>query len=191
MNESYITESISSQKVFRRLLSYTKPFIKKLSLAFAVLLLATGADVVGPILIKIFIDQYLTPGIFEWKPILLLAGGYLSLHFSAVSLNFYQLVSFQKIALWIIHQLRLDVFSKVQSLGLSFFDRTPGGSLVSRITNDTESIKELYVSVLSTFVQNIVFLIGILIAMFILNPVLPVIGEGNISKFNPSFFNSG
>lgn len=175
MHESYITESISNQKVFKRLLSYTKPHMKKLSLAFAVLLLATSADVVGPILIKIFIDQYLAPGILEWKPILLLAGGYLFLHFSAVSLNFYQLVSFHKIALWIIHQLRLDVFSKVQSLGLSFFDKTPGGSLVSRITNDTESIKELYVSVLSTFVQNIVFLIGILIAMFILNPLLAVL----------------
>ncbi len=54
----------------------------------------------------------------------------------------------------------------VQKLSLSFFDRTPIGTLVSRITNDTEAIKDFYVSVLSTFVKNIVFLVGILVAMF-------------------------
>lgn len=175
MNNSFINESISKQNTFRRLLSYTKPHKKTLGITFTILLLSTAADVIGPILIKIFIDDYLTPGIFEWKSILILAIGYLILHFTSVGLNFYQFFSFQKIALWIIHQLRLDVFSKVQHLGLSFFDNTPGGSLVSRITNDTEAIKDLFVSVLSTFVQNIVFLIGIIIAMFILDPKLALL----------------
>ena len=172
MNNIEAQERISKDKVFRRLLSYTRPHIKPLLLAFTVLLLATAADVVGPILIKIFIDDYLTPSIFEARPLILLAISYLSLHLISVTLNFYQLISFQKIALWIVHKIRLDVFSKVQYLGLKFFDNTPGGSLVSRITNDTEAIKELYVSVLSTFVQNIVLLIGIIIGMFILDPQL-------------------
>lgn len=151
-------------------MSYTRPHVKPLSYAFFLLLLATTADVLGPILIKIFIDDYLTPGIFDLKSILLLAGGYLILHFASVFISYYQLFSFQKIALWIIHQLRIDIFAKVQRLGLSFFDKTPGGSLVSRITNDTEAIKELYVNVLSTYVQNTVYLIGIIIAMFYLDP---------------------
>lgn len=172
MNKELSHENISGQKVFRRLLSYAKPHAKSLSIAFSLLLLATGADVLGPIIIKIFIDNYLTPRIFDLQPLLLLGLSYLLLHITAVVFNFYQLFSFHRIALWIIHQLRVDVFGKVQHLGLSFFDKTPGGSLVSRITNDTEAIKELYVSVLSTFVQNIVFLIGILIAMFFLNPKL-------------------
>jgi ATP-binding cassette subfamily B multidrug efflux pump len=169
MNDLYTTETVAKKKVLRRLLTYLKPHLRSLLLAFTVLMLATGADVIGPILIKIFIDDYLTPRIFEWKSLALLGGGYLLLHFTAVGLNYYQLFSFQKIALWIIHQLRNDVFGKVQHLGLTFFDKTPGGSLVSRITNDTEAIKDLYVSVLSTFVQNIVLLIGIFGAMFYLN----------------------
>lgn len=167
-NES--TETLSKKRTFRRLMSYTKPHVKSLSYAFILLLLATTADVLGPILIKIFIDDYLTPGIFDLKSILLLAVGYILLHLTSVFISYYQLFSFHKIALWIIHQLRIDVFSKVQRLGLSFFDKTPGGSLVSRITNDTEAIKELYVSVLSTYVQNTVYLIGIIIAMFYLDP---------------------
>ena len=54
---------------------------------------------------------------------------------------FFQLVKFQEIALKIIQQLRIDIFSKVQSLGLKYFDQTPAGSIVSRVTNDTEAIK--------------------------------------------------
>jgi len=173
--EYFLSETVSKKNTFKRLLSYTKPHIKELSLAFTILLLATGANVLGPILIKIFIDDHLTPKVFDLQPILFLGIGYMLLHFSAVLLTFYQLFSFQRIAMWIIHQLRLDVFGKVQHLGLAFFDKTPGGSLVSRITNDTEAIKDLYVSVLSTFVQNIVFLIGILVAMFFLDSKLALL----------------
>lgn len=49
--------------------------------------------------------------------------------------------------------MRVEVYEHVQKLSLSFFDRTPIGTLVSRITNDTEAIKDFYVSVLSTFVK--------------------------------------
>ena len=65
--------------------------------------------------------------------------------------------------------MRVEVYEHVQKLSLSFFDRTPIGTLVSRITNDTEAIKDFYVSVLSTFVKNVVFLVGILVAMFLLD----------------------
>ncbi|HEX7064347.1 MAG TPA: ABC transporter ATP-binding protein [Bacillales bacterium] len=169
MSERFEKETLSRKKVFRRLLSYTKPHIKVMSLAFVVLMAATASDVLGPILAKIFIDDYLAPRNFDTAALVILGGGYMLLHLSSVFLNYYQLFTFQKIALWIIQQLRVDVFGKVQHLGLNFFDKTPGGSLVSRITNDTEAIKELFVGVLSTFVQNIIFLIGIFIGMFFLN----------------------
>lgn len=162
-------EKITQKRVVSRLFAYLKPHTKSLIFAFLILALATAADVVGPIIIKIFIDDYLTPRIFEWEILLLLGGGYLLLQLSSVVLHYFQYLNFNKIAQWVIQQIRVDVFSKVQHLGLSFFDRTPAGSLVSRITNDTEAIKDLYVSVLSTFVQNIVFLIGIFISMFFLN----------------------
>ena len=148
---------------------YTRPHLKLMSIAFLFLLLATGAELLGPILVKIFIDDHLVPRDFDNQALIFLAVLYLLLHVGAVFLNYFQLFLFQKVALKIIQQLRIDVFSKVQKLGLSFFDRTPAGALVSRITNDTESIKDLYVSVLATFVQNVIFLIGIFVAMFYLN----------------------
>ena len=79
------------------------------------------------------------------------------------------MVKFQEIALYIVQQLRIDVFSKVQALGLKYFDQTPTGSIVSRVTNDTEAIKDMFVTVISTFIQSGCLLIGIFIAMFILD----------------------
>ncbi|MBC2723355.1 ABC transporter transmembrane domain-containing protein [Desulfosporosinus sp.] len=155
--------------VIRRLLIYLRPHSKALSVALVVLFLATFADVVGPILVKIFLDRHLMPRSFDFTDLLLLGSGYLGLHLLSVGLNYYQLVSFNQIALKVIQQLRVDVFSHVQRLALVVFDKTPAGALVSRITNDTEAIKELFVGVLATIVQNIVFLIGIFIAMFSLD----------------------
>ncbi|UTR10769.1 ABC transporter transmembrane domain-containing protein [Evansella sp. LMS18] len=155
--------------VFKRLMAYGKPHLKWILIAFLLLVGGTGAEILGPILIKIFIDDFLTPRVFELQPLIMLGAGYLLLHVSAAVMNYSQLLLFQKIALRIIQQLRIDVFAKVEKLGLSFFDQFPAGGLVSRITNDTEQVKELYVSVLAIFVQNIVFLIGIFIAMFVLN----------------------
>lgn len=145
------------------------PHRKHLLLAFVLLLFATTADLAGPKLIQIFIDDYLTPRNFDKHQLILLGGGYLVLFAVSAVLQYFQLVSFHKIALRIIQQLRIDVFGRVQHLGLTFFDNTPVGSLVSRITNDTEAIKDLFVSVLSTFVQNIVFVIGVFVAMFFLD----------------------
>lgn len=154
---------------FLRLLGYMKGHRPALILAFTLLIFGTSSDVVGPLLIKNFIDQYLTPERFPTRPLVILGGAYLGLQVTAVVLNYLQMILFQTIALKIIQRLRIDVFGKVQHLGLAFFDRTPTGALVSRITNDTETIKDLYVSVLSTFVQNLVFLIGVFISMFVLN----------------------
>ncbi|AHF06847.1 multidrug ABC transporter ATP-binding protein [Desulfitobacterium metallireducens DSM 15288] len=160
---------VNQRSVLMRLLRYLRPHIKPLIYAFSILLCATAADVAGPVLIRIFIDDFLAPRIFDITALIMLGGGYLGLVLLSAVLHYRQLVAFNQIALKIIQTLRVEVFSKVQFLGLRFFDFTPGGALVSRITNDTEAIKELYLGVLSTYVQNIVFLCGIFIAMFVLD----------------------
>ncbi|WP_227395448.1 ABC transporter ATP-binding protein [Jeotgalibacillus aurantiacus] len=156
-------------KVLKRLLSYTVPFKKPIALAFVLLLLMIGGEVAGPFLIKIFIDDYLTPGIFPFQEIAALASAFIVIQIGNVFITYFQLLKFQQIALNIIQQLRIDVFKHVQDLGASYFDQTPAGSIVSRVTNDTEAIKEMFVSVLVGFIQSAFLLVGIFIAMFILN----------------------
>ena len=165
-------QSISAKEqraVLKRLLSYGSNHKKQFVIAFSLLLFATLGEIVGPLLIQIFIDDYLQPRNIEAGPIATLAIVYISVHIGKVVFQYFQLLKFQEISLNIIQELRIDVFSKVQKLGLKFFDKTPGGSIVSRVTNDTEAIKDMFVSVISTFVQNIVLLLGIFIAMFYLN----------------------
>lgn len=159
---------------FSRLMSYTKPHRKALLVAFFLFTLSTLGEVMGPILVKVFIDDYLTPRSFPTQPLVLLAVGYLSIHVTKVVISYFQQLKFQKIALIIIQQLRIDVFSKVQSLGMRYFDKTPAGSIVSRVTNDTEAIKEMFVEVLVTFIQSSFFLMGVFIAMFSLNVKLAI-----------------
>lgn len=168
MNNQTLTAK-KQRIVLKRLLSYTKPHTKQFIFAFTLLVLATIGEIVGPLIIKVFIDDYLTPQVMERGPIISLAALYLGILVLKVFITYFQLLKFQEISLKIIQELRIDIFSKVQTLGLKFFDKTPGGSIVSRVTNDTEAIKDMFVSVISTFVQNGVFLIGIFIAMFFLN----------------------
>ncbi|WML56682.1 ABC transporter transmembrane domain-containing protein [Neobacillus sp. PS2-9] len=169
MDEKIQLSEREQRKILFRLLSYTRPHKKIIGLAFVLLLLTTIGDIVLPILVKIFIDDYLTPGRLVYQPLLVLGSVYMGIQVVKAILLFFQFVKFQEIALYIIQQLRIDVFSKVQSLGLRYFDRTPAGSIVSRVTNDTEAIKDMFVTVLATFIQSGFLLTGIFIAMFILN----------------------
>lgn len=163
------------RNVLFRLLTYAKPFKKGLILAFGLLFITTVGDIVGPLLVKIFIDDYLTPRQIEYQPLVLLATGYMAIQVVKAVVLFFQLMKFQEIALKIIQQLRIDVFSKVQSLGLRYFDQTPAGSIVSRVTNDTEAIKDMFVTVLATFIQSGFLVLGIFIAMFSLNRKLALV----------------
>ncbi|ADK06241.1 TPA: ABC transporter ATP-binding protein [Bacillus cereus biovar anthracis] len=157
------------QSDLRRLLSYMKPYKGLLALAFLFLVGATVTEMMGPFLIKQFLDEHLVPRNFDQSALVTLFVVYIVAHLLKVLFTYLDLLYFQNIAFKIVQDMRVEVYEHVQKLSLSFFDRTPIGTLVSRITNDTEAIKDFYVSVLSTFVQNIVFLVGILVAMFLLN----------------------
>lgn len=157
-----------------RLLSYATPHTKKIIVAFLFLVLATLGEIAGPMMIGHFIDHYLAPGYLPLMPLVVLGGSYLAIQAGRSVVMYFQQYTFQEIALKIIQQIRVDVFSKVQSLGLKYFDKTPAGSIVSRVTNDTEAIKELFVTVLASFIQSGFLLLGIIVAMFILNVKLAV-----------------
>lgn len=175
MEEKIELSGREQRKVLFRLLSYTKSHKKIIAWAFLLLLLTTIGDIILPILVATFIDDYLQPRRLEFQPLLMLGSTYMGIQIIKSILLFFQLVKFQEIALHIIQQLRIDVFSKVQSLGLKYFDNTPAGSIVSRVTNDTEAIKDMFETVISTFIQSGFLLIGIFITMFILNVKLALL----------------
>ena len=154
---------------FPRLLRYGLAYRRLLVQAVILLAIATGGNVLGPYLIKVFIDSYLTPEVWAVAPIAGLVVAYLVAQLISAVTFFQQAIRFNRIALDVVQTIREQVFSRVMRLPLSFFDHTPTGSLISRITNDTEAIKDLYVNVISVVIQNAIRMIGILIAMAFLD----------------------
>ncbi|WP_088041045.1 ABC transporter ATP-binding protein [Bacillus sp. EAC] len=161
-----------------RLLSFLKKYKLLLTFAFIFLFLATACEMYGPILVKRFLDDHLMKRYFPKDVILRLFTLYVVLMVGKIILSYLQLLMFQQIAFKVVQDIRMKVYEHVHTLAFSFFDKTPIGSIVSRITNDTEAIKDFYVSVLATFIQQIVFLIGIIIAMYSLNVKLATICIG-------------
>ncbi len=166
---------MDKQHPFMRLLSYALSDRKLLRQALILLLIATAAEVAGPLLIKLFLDDYVVPGHWQPNAMLAIGGAYLFFMILAAATNYLQAVRLNIIAQHAVQTLREQVFAKAMAMPLSYFDRTPTGSLISRITNDTESIKELYVNVIGTFIQNIMRILGILIAMALLDWQLMII----------------
>lgn len=160
---------------FRRLLGFALADRRGLAIALLLLLTTTVADVAGPLLIKHFIDEHVVPANWQYDAIATLTIAYLSFMILAAITNFQQSVRFSRIAIASVQTLRQQVFAKVLSMPLSYFDHTTTGSLISRITNDTEAIKELYLNVISVVIQNVMRILGILIAMAILNWRLMII----------------
>ncbi|KOO51363.1 ABC transporter ATP-binding protein [Viridibacillus arvi] len=155
--------------VLKRLLTYLKPHKKSIVIALMLLLITVLGDIVGPLLIKIFMDDYLTPRHFPTNTLVILATTYIGIQILNSVISYLQMLRFNILALKVIQQLRIDVYSKVHKLGMRYFDKTPAGSIVSRVTNDTEAIMEMFVSVLIGFVQSGFLVIGVYIAMFALN----------------------
>lgn len=133
------------------------------------LLLATGAEVAGPLLIKLFIDDYLAPRRLEWGIIAALAAGYLGLQVLSAAGFYLQSLRFNRIAQAVVQRLREQVFATAIRLPARYFDKHRSGSLISRITNDTEAIMNLYVQVIGLLVQKVVLLCGILLSMALLD----------------------
>ena len=159
--------------ILKRLFSYLIPHKKALAIALFILVLSViGRGFRHLILLKCLLMIILTPRSFETGPIVFLALSFIFIEVLNVVLRYYQHYKFQDIALKVIQQLRIDVFTKIHRLGMRYFDQVPAGAIVSRATNDTEAIKDIFVNVLISVIQAVFLIIGVYIAMFLLNPVL-------------------
>ncbi|MFC0211779.1 ABC transporter ATP-binding protein [Paenibacillus chartarius] len=105
----------------------------------------------------------------EFGSLLALAGLYFGLLLLVALFTFGQRLLLQTSANRIIQNMRNDVFAHIQKLPIQYFDNLPAGKVVSRITNDTESVRELYVAVLANFFSGIIYMVAIIGALFMLD----------------------
>lgn len=109
------------------------------------------------------------PGIYK------LVGLYFIFLLIAIIMDFGKTYWLQSSANKVIQRLRTDVYAHIQRLPVHYFDNLPAGKVVSRITNDTEAVKDLFVAVLSNFFSGIITMIGVYVALFILDVKLGLI----------------
>lgn len=133
------------------------------------LVLAAALEALGPLLGKTFIDRYLLPRHADLAAIAGLLGGALLAGWAANGLRYFQLVRLAGVAMRSVQRLREQVYGHVLRLPMAFFDRAITGALVSRITNDTEAVKTLYVQLLFVMLDSVIMLITTMASMALLN----------------------
>ncbi|WP_159548800.1 ABC transporter ATP-binding protein [Streptococcus halichoeri] len=172
---------LNQWQVFKRLLSYLKHYKWLTALALGLLLLTTVVKSLIPLVASYFIDHYLST---LNQTALLLLLGYYGMYILQSVMQYLGNLFFAKVSYSIVRDIRQDAFANMQKLGMSFFDRTPGGSIVSRITNDTEAISDMFSGILSSFISAIFIFSVTLYTMLVLDAKL----TGLVLLFLPFIF---
>lgn len=150
-----------------RLLTYMKPYIGQFSLCLALVLALTFFDLYRPTLIGGAIDAFSEQG--NYDIIVNTAVKYGIVLVLSFAFNITQTWVLQKTGQRIILTVRKELYSHIQSLSSRYFDLTPVGKLVTRVTNDVEALDEMYSGILVRLFRNIIKIIGLAIVMLLLD----------------------
>ena len=145
-------------------------------MAFCLMLVlaVTALELYKPVLIGDAIDLYITgdyaPGEMaqeRFRGILLAAAGYVGVLLSLFACNRVQYLLLQATGQKIIYEIRNQLFTHVESLSMRFFDLTPVGKIVTRLTNDVEALNELYANILVKLFKNVMKILGLAVVMLL------------------------
>lgn len=149
------------------LLGYMKPYVGWMALCLALVLALTAFDLYRPILIGDALDSF--EEVQDFDVIISTAVRYGIVLALSLVFNIVQTWVLQKTGQKIIHTVRMELYAHIQTLSCRYFDLTPVGKLVTRVTNDVEALNEMYSGILVRLFRNIVKIIGLAIVMLILD----------------------
>ena len=166
MNQYHEEEKLKKaydSRLFKRLLIYMKPYVWLAAVGVLLLLLSTGLELVGPYLIKMAIDHHIITKISQGLASIAL------LYLASLILRYLVQVALAYLMQWIgqkvIFDIRMKIFKHLQQLSLSFFDKTPVGRLVTRLTSDVETLNEWFSAGIVSIFGDFFLLSGIVIVM--------------------------
>ena len=169
------------KSVFMRLMGYLFRYKWWTLTALAFILLTTLTRTAIPLVARYYIDHFVSNQAAQSGFFLLL--GYYLLFLLRVLFTYLGSYTFSRVAYSIVRDMRQETFSNIQKLGMAYFDKTPAGSIVSRITNDTQAVADMFGTVFASFISSFFIFTATLITMLQLNwqltlfilPFLPVI----------------
>jgi ATP-binding cassette subfamily B protein len=161
------------RRLMARFIRYLSPYRWKVLGALLLLLPMIAAKLVQPYLLKIAIDNHIVTGRMEGLP--LIAFYFFLLLLADSLLTYAEMYLLQLLGQRVMQDLRLELFARVQRLSSAFFDKTPTGSLVTRLTSDVEALGEMFTAGVITIFGDILALLGIVGIMLWMNPKLSLV----------------
>jgi ATP-binding cassette, subfamily B, multidrug efflux pump len=155
------------RSTLRRFLQYLQPFRQEIPIALLLVSLGAATQAIGPFLLGWSIDHVIAKGNLQGLLLLLLLLAIIYL--SGIWAIRGQILRVGSIMQRLLAQLRQDIFVKIQSLPLSFFDRSEAGDLMSRLLNDVNTVNQAFGQTVAQMLGNLLSLVGIVIAMLAIN----------------------
>lgn len=167
--EKYRSIPIKEQMVtLKRILKFIKPHIKQFTIAILLVIFLAVINAIQPRVIQTFIDNYLAVGRATQSTAVMFGAIYLGLTILKATVTFFELYLFNMASEKTIQNVRNQLFAKVHSLGMRFFDNTSTGWIVTRVTNDTEALKDFW-NVLLNITQSLLSILTTFGAMLLLD----------------------
>lgn len=154
--------------IFLRLLSYIRPYIPQFILAFLLVIVITALELYRPQIIGDVIDSWQTNEA-NFDEILHAALIYLVVLIGLFICSIAQYYIMQTVGQKIIYTMRQEVFAHIQKLSMRFFDITPVGKIVTRVTNDVEALSDMYSNLLVRLVKNVFKIVGLAVVMLVID----------------------
>ncbi len=160
-------------RLVRRLVRYVRPYARSVAVALLLLTGLTLLELAGPFIIKQAIDEAI--GRSDFARLTQYAQEYLVVIVGIFFLRYGQNYLLNRAGQLAMHDLRVELFAHLQRLSLAFFDRSPVGRLMTRLTNDVDALNELLTSGGLMILSDAITIVGIAIALLLLNWPLAII----------------
>ena len=162
--------SMSDREIVTRLMVYAKPYWKSFAAALVIMLISIAYELTSPLLIT-YIKEILVDD-FELSYLFVLVGAYAAILIVSLICTYLQAMILQKTGQKILSQIRLDVFTHIEKLSHEQLNNIPVGKLVTRVTNDPNSISYMFTNILVTLAKNCMVIVGVLAVMLFINYAL-------------------
>ena len=163
---------MKDSELFGRLLKYAKPYWKQFVLVFFIMLLSIVFSLVSPLFISNIQGLIKDPAGFEMGDLILRVVLYVAILLVSLTCTYFQSLILQSTGQKIVSKLREDAFTHIESLSHSQLSKIPVGKLVTRVTNDTNAISQMFTSMLVNLVQNCFVIVGVVVMMISINYML-------------------
>lgn len=166
----------NAKGTFRRILKYFKPYRGQLVLVLIGLLASVAANIAGTYMLRPIINEYIIPWIGNENPDFTGLIGQLAVMAAVYTIGILGTFMYNRLMINVstgtLLKLRLEMFTKMQTLPISYFDRRTHGEIMSTYTNDTDVMREMISQGLPSFISSAVRIVGVFTMMIALNPIL-------------------